>query len=167
MRVAGVAQKLNAQINREFYSSNLYLQLSEWCAAHRFNSSALFLRHQAQGNVTQMMRVFDFMKHAGAMPVVRMSETPNSACTSLEEIYIQTLQDCQLRLKTLSRLAHEAENADDLETLTFLRELEEMQQEVGLMVIKLLVEVRKANEAGLGMEQTDKSLLPIFTPNLH
>ena len=167
MRVAGVAHKLNAQISREFYSSNLYLQLSDWCAAHRLNGSALFLRHQAQENVTQMMRVFDFMKHAGAMPVVRMGETPSSKCSSLEEIYVQMLEDCQLRLKTLARLANDAEGADDQETLTFLRELAEMQQEEVLLVHTLREEVRRANKAGLGMEQTDKSLMTLFSPELH
>lgn len=36
MAVPGMAQKLNTQMNLEFHASNVYLNLSEWCARHRF-----------------------------------------------------------------------------------------------------------------------------------
>lgn len=39
MAVPGMAQKLNTQMNLEFHASNVYLNLSEWCARHRFDGS--------------------------------------------------------------------------------------------------------------------------------
>ncbi len=44
MAVPGMAQKLNTQMNLEFHASNVYLNLSEWCARHRFDGAATFLR---------------------------------------------------------------------------------------------------------------------------
>lgn len=62
MVVPGMVQKLNNQMNLEFYTSNLYLHLSDWCTQQRLNGTATFLRNRAQASITQMMRVFDFMK---------------------------------------------------------------------------------------------------------
>lgn len=62
MAVPGMVQKLNNQMNLEFYTSNLYLHLSEWCTQQRLNGTATFLHNRAQASITQMMRVFDFMK---------------------------------------------------------------------------------------------------------
>ncbi len=44
MAVTGIAQKLNAQMNLEFYASNLYLHFSDWCNKHHLNGTATFLR---------------------------------------------------------------------------------------------------------------------------
>lgn len=40
MAPLGVVQKLNAQMNQEFYASNLCLYYSDWCAQQSLNGSA-------------------------------------------------------------------------------------------------------------------------------
>lgn len=39
-----MAQKLNEQLNLEFYSANLYLQMSAWCSDKGFEGAAAFLK---------------------------------------------------------------------------------------------------------------------------
>ncbi|KFD75018.1 hypothetical protein JD73_24255 [Escherichia coli] len=46
MATAGMLLKLNSQMNREFYASNLYLHLSNWCSEQSLNGTATFLRAQ-------------------------------------------------------------------------------------------------------------------------
>ena len=70
-------QKLNAQMNLEFYASNLHLHLSAWCSRKSLNGTATFFRTQAQSNVTHMMRVFNFLKGAGANPIVKAPDAIN------------------------------------------------------------------------------------------
>lgn len=53
MVVPGMVQKLNNQLNLEFHTSNLYLQLSEWCIQQRLNGTATFLRNRAQSSITR------------------------------------------------------------------------------------------------------------------
>ncbi|MCX9458154.1 ferritin, partial [Vibrio cholerae] len=36
-----MTDKLNEQLNLEFFSSNLYLQMSAWCDHHGFDGAAL------------------------------------------------------------------------------------------------------------------------------
>ncbi len=77
MATAGMLLNLNSQMNREFYASNLYLHLSNWCSEQSLNGTPTFLRAQAQSNVPQMMRMFNFMKRVGATPIVKAMDVLN------------------------------------------------------------------------------------------
>ena len=121
MAVPGMAQKLNTQMNLEFHASNVYLNLSEWCARHRFDGAATFLRTRAQSSITLTMRVFDYLKKAGSWPIVNPDHACNPECTSLEDLFTQTLSDYQQRSRLLSGLAQEANAQSDDSTCGFSR----------------------------------------------
>ncbi|MGX2252713.1 non-heme ferritin-like protein [Klebsiella pneumoniae] len=161
MAVPGRAQKLNTQMNLEFHASNVYLNLSEWCARHRFDGAATFLRTRAQSSITLTMRVFDYLKKAGSWPIVNPDHACNPECTSLEDLFTQTLSDYQQRSRLLSGLAQEAKAQSDDSTWRFLTLLAEEQQQDGLLLQSVLEEIRNADKAGLGMEQTDRRLMAI------
>lgn len=167
MTAPGMIQKLNNQMNLEFYASNLYLQLSDWCSEHSLNGTATFLRAQAQSNVTHMMRVFDYMKNAGANPIVKAINVPGERYDSLEELFQRTLDEYEQRTITLTRLAREAKALDDSNTLSFLHDMEKEQQQDGVLLKTILDEVRSARSAGLCMEQTDQHLLNIMNHQRH
>ena len=46
-----MVEKLNQQLNLEFYSSNLYLQMSAWCEEQGFAGAAEFLRKHANEEI--------------------------------------------------------------------------------------------------------------------
>lgn len=167
MASVGMVQKLNTQMNLEFYASNLYLHLSDWCSEHSLMGTATFLRTQAQSNVTQMMRMFNYMKNAGANPVVKAIDVPGEDLHSLEELFQKTLEDHEQRASTLSRLADEAEALNDTPTLSFLHTLEKEQQQDGLLLQTILDEVRSAKRAGLCPAQTDQHVLNVVNYQQH
>ncbi|EGD5027558.1 non-heme ferritin-like protein [Escherichia coli] len=142
MATAGMLLKLNSQMNREFYASNLYLHLSNWCSEQSLNGTATFLRAQAQSNVTQMMRMFNFMKSVGATPIVKAIDVPGEKLNSLEEL-------------------------NDDSTVNFLRDLEKEQQHDGLLLQTILDEVRSAKLAGMCPVQTDQHVLNVVSHQLH
>ncbi|WP_261289838.1 non-heme ferritin-like protein, partial [Escherichia coli] len=114
MATAGMLLKLNSQMNREFYASNLYLHLSNWCSEQSLNGTATFLRAQAQSNVTQMMRMFNFMKSVGATPIVKAIDVPGEKLNSLEELFQKTMEEYEQRSSTLAQLADEAKELNDV-----------------------------------------------------
>ncbi|MEG2042614.1 MAG: non-heme ferritin-like protein [Hafnia sp.] len=167
MAAVGIVRKLNAQMNLEFYASNLNLHLSEWCYEHSLTGTATFLRAQAQGNVTQMMRVFNFLKNAGANPIVKAIDVPGNELNSLEELFQKMLDEYQQRSSTLSHLTDEAEALNDAPTLNFLQDLEKEQQQNGMLLKTILDEVHSAQRAGLCMAQMDKHLLNVVNYQQH
>ncbi|AFJ46660.1 non-heme ferritin-like protein [Shimwellia blattae] len=158
MAVFGMVEKLNAQMNRVFYSSNLYLQLSSWCSEHSLNGTAYFLRQQAQGDVTQMMQLFDYMKESGANPVVGEIKVPGNPCDSLETLFEKALADHQGRRTALAQLFSEAEALNDTTTLHFLQGIRARLNQTGQLLKTLSDEAHNARIAGMCMAQTDKHL---------
>jgi len=163
MVVPRMVQKLNNQMNLEFHTSNLYLHLSEWCTQHRLNGTATFLRNRAQASITQMMRVFDFMKKSGAWPVVKAEGTYGTECSSLEDLFSKTVEDYQQRSTILSSLAEEAKAQSDESTLRFLTLLAEEQDQDGMLLETILEEIRHAKNAGTSVQQTDSHLLDLVS----
>ena len=163
MVVPRMVQKLNNQMNLEFYTSNLYLHLSEWCTQHRLNGTATFLRNRAQASITQTMRVFDFMKKSGAWPVVKAEGTYGTECSSLEDLFSKTVEDYQQRSTILSSLAEEAKAQSDESTLRFLTLLAEEQDQDGILLETILEEIRHAKNAGTSVQQTDSHLLDLVS----
>ena len=148
MATAGMLLKLNSQMNREFYASNLYLHLSNWCSEQSLNGTATFLRAQAQSNVTQMMRMFNFMKSVGATPIVKAIDVPGEKLNSLEELFQKTMEEYEQRSSTLAQLADEAKELNDDSTV-------------------ILDEVRSAKLAGMCPVQTDQHVLNVVSHQLH
>lgn len=167
MATAGMLLKLNSQMNREFYASNLYLHLSNWCSEQSLNGTATFLRAQAQSNVTQMMRMFNFMKSVGATPIVKAIDVPGEKLNSLEELFQKTMEEYEQRSSTLAQLADEAKELNDDSTVNFLRDLEKEQQHDGLLLQTILDEVRSAKLAGMCPVQPDQHVLNVVSHQLH
>ena len=64
-----MVNQLNAQLNLEFYSSNLYLQMSAWCADKGYEGAAAFLKAHAAEEMEHMQRLFNYLSDTGAMPL--------------------------------------------------------------------------------------------------
>ena len=56
-----IADKLNEQINLEFYSSNVYLQMSSWCSKHGYEGAAAFLLRHADEELEHMQKLLKLM----------------------------------------------------------------------------------------------------------
>lgn len=167
MAVSGMMKKLNAQLNLEYNASNLYLHLSDWCSDNSLNGTATFLRTQAQSNVTLMMRMFDYMKQSGAMPVLKATDMSEEEYSSLEALFQRTLEEYEQRHHTLNEIAHDAKTMKDSDTLDFLQDIQKDQQQDGLLLKTILDEVRNARRAGMCQRQTDRHLLNIVTYQHH
>lgn len=72
-------ERLNRQIDLEFYSSNLYLQMSAWCAFKGLEGSAAFPRSHAAEEMGHMQRLFDYVNETGAQATLGGIQAPPAA----------------------------------------------------------------------------------------
>jgi ferritin-like protein 2 len=107
------------------------------------------------------------MKQAGGTPTVGALDAPQSDCDSLETLFETTIEDHQQRCAMLIKLTAEATLLKDYSTLTFLKSMDQEQQEEGLLLSTILDEVRNANKAGLCMSQTDQHLTNLVNHQQH
>ena len=73
-----MVKELNQQINLEFYSSNMYLQMSAWCEDQGFEGAAEFMRKHALEEMDHMNRLFTYVSETGALPILGAIEAPTT-----------------------------------------------------------------------------------------
>ena len=113
--------KLNAQINLEFYSSNLYLQMASWCENKGLDGCTAFLRHHAREEMEHMQKLFDYVNETGAMAVLGAIEAPPCEFESVQDIFQQTLEHEYLVTKKINELADTAFSEKDFSSFNFLQ----------------------------------------------
>jgi ferritin len=112
---------LNEQINLEFYSSNLYLQMSAWCDFKGFAGCAAFLSAHAQEEMDHMRRLFTYVNETGALAKLGQIDAPPTEFQSLVDVFEKVLEHEQEVTRAINGLAHTAFQQQDYSTFNFLQ----------------------------------------------
>lgn len=158
MLATAMIEKLNQQINLEFFSSNLYLQMSAWCEDKGFDGAAAFMRKHADEEMDHMKRLFTYVSETGAMPKIGTIEEPNCEYESLGEVFRETYQHEQLVTKAINSLAHTAFTSQDYSTFNFLQWYVSEQHEEEKLFKGILDKIELLGEDGKALFFIDKDL---------
>ncbi|WP_409307597.1 non-heme ferritin [Pectobacterium sp. B1J-3] len=144
-------QKLNEQLNLEFYSANLYLQMSAWCGDKGFEGASAFLKAHSQEEMQHMQRLFDYLDDTGSMPILGAIAAPPVTFTSLSEVFKLTYEHEQLITSKINELAHAAMTQQDYSTFNFLQWYVAEQHEEEKLFKSILdkLSLVNTNESGL------------------
>lgn len=151
-------ERLNDQINLEFYSSNLYLQMSAWCEFKGFEGCAEFLKHHASEEMLHMQRLFTYVNETGAMPHLGTIQAPPTDYASLTEVFRQTFEHEVFITKKINELAHTAFSEQDYSTFNFLQWYVAEQHEEEKLFKSVLDKIELIGEDGKGLYLIDKEL---------
>ncbi len=113
--------KLNQQLNLEFYSSNLYLQMSAWCENKALEGSAAFLKTHAKEEMLHMEKFFTFINELGEMAVIGKIDAPPTEFKSLAVMMDKILAHEKNVTKNIHDLAELAWEKKDHATYNFLQ----------------------------------------------
>ena len=116
-----MVKKLNDQLNLEFYSSNLYLQMSAWCDDQNFPSFGKFLRDHASEERQHMERLFDYVLDCGSLALIGKIAAPESEYKSLLDVFKAAYQHELKITKEINELVDYALTQKDFSTFHFLQ----------------------------------------------
>ena len=158
MLKAEMVTQLNTQINLEFYSSNLYLQMSAWCEAQGFEGAAEFMRKHALEEMDHMTRLFTYVSETGALPILGAIEAPPYEFASLADIFEKTYQhECHIT-ERINTLAHQAFTNQDYSTFNFLQWYVAEQHEEETLFKSVLDKINLVGHDGHALFFVDKDL---------
>lgn len=160
-----VVQKFNEQINHEMFASNLYLQMSSWCAAHGFEGAAGFLAQHAQEETEHMQRIFNYMIDSGEQPEIRALEAPNAKYKSLQEIFEKTLEHEIFVTKKINELVGTAIKENDYSAVHFLQWYVAEQHEEEKLFTSIIDKIKLLGGDGKGLYFLDKELASMVQNN--
>ncbi len=112
---------LNQQINLEFFSSNLYLQMSSWCETNGYSGSAAFLKEHAAEELEHMHRLFKYVNEAGGMSILGAIEAPATEYKDIIDIFTQTYEHELLISSEINNLVALAFELKDFTSFNFLQ----------------------------------------------
>ena len=124
-----MADKLNKQLNLEFYSSNIYLQMCAWADAQGLEGTASFLKKQAVEEMEHMMKIFDYINESGSMAVVGKIDEPATDYKSVKEVFEKAFAHEKFVTKSIHKLSESAMAEKDYATHQFLQWYIEEQRE--------------------------------------
>jgi len=161
-----MVDKLNAQINLEYFSSNIYLQMSAWCAYKGLEGCADFLRKQADEEMMHMHKLFDYVNETGAMAVVGQIDAPPVDFKSIKELFTKTYEHECLVTKRINEMVAVAMKEPDYATFNFLQWYVAEQHEEETVFKGILDKIELIGVEGRGVYLFDKYIGKLAAQNV-
>ena len=158
MLSSNVIKLLNDQMNLEFYSSNLYLQMSAWCEQNGFEGAAKFLSAHAAEEMQHMRKLFTYLNETGALAVITTIEAPAHEYKSLKEINELTYEHEKLITSKINELVGKTFEEKDYSAFNFLQWYVAEQHEEEKLFSGILDKLNLLGEDGKGLFLIDKDL---------
>ncbi len=111
---------LNEQINKEMFSSYLYLAMSAYLSTQYLEGFAKFFKVQSQEEMGHAMKLFGYINERGGQVVLDKIDKPQTNYKDIEEIFTQTLEHEKFITKSIHELVELAIQEKDHASKNFL-----------------------------------------------
>lgn len=153
-----MVKKLNEQMNLEFDSASLYLQMSAWCSYKGFEGAAIFLKRHSQEEMQHMQRLFDYLCDIGQQPVIGCVKQPENNFESLIDLFKKTYKNEQTVSMEINNLCDLALSEKDYSTFEFLQWYVSEQHEEEKLFKSIVDKLTLVGPDGNGLFLVDKEL---------
>lgn len=150
--------KLNTQVTLEFYSSNLYLQMSAWCDYKGLPGSARFFKEHAKEEMSHMQKIFDYIQDTGALAIIDAIEKPEIDFSDLKNLYTTTYNHEKMITKQINEIVDIALSEKDYSTFNFLQWYVSEQHEEEKLFKSILDKIEIIGLDGRGLFMVDKEI---------
>jgi ferritin len=151
-------QKLNEQVTLEFYSSNLYLQMSAWCNHKGLDGSAKFLRDHAADEMSHMHKIFGYIQDTGALAVLDAIEKPEIEFKDLKDIFTKTYNHEKMITAQINKIVEMSLSEKDFSTFNFLQWYVAEQHEEEKLFKSILDKIEIIGIEGRGLFMIDREI---------
>lgn len=151
-------EKLNAQITVEFYSSNLYLQMSAWCSHNGYAGCAKFLSAHSNEERQHMEKLFHYVDETGGLAIIDAIAKPATSYANLVDVFTQTLEHEKYVTSCISSLVDFAMQIKDYASFNFLQWFIAEQHEEENLFATILDKIKMIGTEGRGLYLIDKEI---------
>lgn len=116
-----IEEALNEQINKEMYSSYLYLAMSAYSSWIGLSGFAHWFRVQVEEENIHAMKLFDYINDQGGKVKLKEIKEPPIEFGTAMEIFQQTLKHEQFITRSINELVELANTEKDEVTASFLQ----------------------------------------------
>ncbi|MCE1190503.1 MAG: ferritin [Ignavibacteria bacterium] len=156
---------LNLQLNKEFYSSYLYLSMAAYFEGINLAGFANWMRVQTQEEYAHAMKFFDYIVQKGGKATLEVIAKPENSWDSPLAVYEATYEHEKFVTQSIDDLVNLAYDERDHATIGFLQWFVTEQVEEEANVTKLIDELKMVADNKTGLFMLDRELATrVFTP---
>lgn len=152
----------NRQIEREGYSSNLYLAMASWAETNGFGGVASWLYVQADEERMHMLKFIKYVNERGGAAIVPALKKPASEFKGVEELFREVLKHEEFITASINEIVALTLEEKDFNTYNFLQWFVSEQVEEEASVRAILDKVKLVGKNN--MYQFDRDIKSLRTP---
>lgn len=152
----------NRQVEREGFSSNLYIAMASWADNNGFSGVAAWLYSQAEEERLHMMKFIKYINERGGKAVMPALKKPSAEFKSVEDVFKEVLKHEEFVTASINEIVALTLDEKDFNTHNFLQwfVMEQVEEEASVRTI--LDKVRLVGKNN--MYQFDRDIMSLRTP---
>lgn len=158
-----VETALNEQIQKEEYSSRLYLAMAIWCETNGYPGASAFLYEHADEEKMHMMKLVHFVNDRQGVAQLQDIKSPPQDYKSLLDIFTQIKEHEEYITESINKLYGVTVDERDYTTGNFLQWYITEQIEEESLFNTILDKIRLVGPDKSGMFHIDKELESMLT----
>jgi ferritin len=152
----------NRQIEREGYSSNLYLSMASWAEANGFNGVASWLYLQSDEERLHFLKFIKYVNERGGRAMIPDLKKPPVDFTGVEDLFKEVLKHEEFITESINEIVALTLEEKDFATHNFLQWFVFEQEEEEASVKRVLDKIRLVGANN--MYEFDRDILSLRTP---
>lgn len=153
-----VRKVINEQINKELYSSYLYLSMSAYFENRNLKGFANWTRIQALEESAHALKFFDYINSRGGKVELTAIEAPKTSWNSIVEVFEEIYAHEQLVTESINNVAVVAFEEKDFATSTYVQWFVNEQVEEEANSSGLVEQLKLVGDNSSGIFMLDKEL---------
>ncbi len=149
---------LNEQINKEFYSSHLYLSMAAWAESRNLPGFAHWLKFQQQEENGHAMKLYNYVNERGGSVELGAIEQPPSDFKSPTTLFEEVLNHERFITASINKIYEKAVKENDYATQVKLHWFIDEQVEEEASASEILNTLKMAGEKGPALLMLDRQL---------
>jgi len=152
----------NRQVEREGFSSNLYVAMASWAENNGFSGVAAWLYTQAEEERLHMMKFIKYINERGGKAIMPALKKPAADFKSVEDVFKEVLKHEEFVTASINEIVALTLDEKDFNTHNFLQwfVMEQVEEEASVRTI--LDKVRLVGKNN--MYQFDRDIMSLRTP---
>jgi len=152
----------NRQVEREGYSSNLYIAMASWAETNGFSGVAAWLYSQSDEERLHMLKFIKYINERGGKAVMPAFKKPVAEFKSVEDVFKEVLKHEEFVTGSINEIVAMTLEEKDFNTHNFLQWFVFEQVEEETSVRNVLDKIRLVGKNN--MYQFDRDILSLRTP---
>ncbi len=158
MPSTALLQKMNAQIEVEMFSSNLYLQMSAWADVNGYHGIASFLKEHSKEELSHAYKFFDFIRENDTLAIIPALEQPKHEYVDIFTLFDEILAHEKFVTSKVMELATLAHDEKDFYSFGFLQYFINEQHEEEALFSGIIEKMKMIGGDGRGQYLFDKEI---------